>query len=244
MTLAALLVATVAVSSAAGGSPEERFEKANVLYRAGDFAGAASAYEALAAEGLSSGALHHNLGNARYRLGVRGAAIASWERALRLEPGDDDARENLRAARSDDPDRALCGEATLFSRLVERTGDGAALALFVAPWWLLWGALALRSRAGRRARAALAAAAILAAVGVLCGGALLVGRARDRAFPLAIVTAPSTPVRAGPSAALKADFELHEGTRVRLREVAGDLARVRLDGGLEGWLPRRDVEPL
>jgi tetratricopeptide (TPR) repeat protein len=243
VTLVAVLLA--AALAAPGAAPAgERFERANALYRAGDYAGAAAGYEALAAEGLTSPALHLNLGNARYRLGRRGPAIASWERALRLDPGDADARENLRAARADDPDRALAGEATLFARVVERTGDALATALFLVPWWLLWGALALRSRRAGRARRALTALALAAALATLAGGALVAGRAGDRRFPLAVLVAPSAPVREGPSAALKAAFELHAGTRVRVREASGDYLRIRLDGGLEGWVARADVEAL
>lgn len=239
-----LLLAVLLLAAPAGEPPELRFERGNGLYRAGDFGAAAAEYEALAAEGFTSPSLHLNLGNARLRLGRRGPAIASWERALRLDPGDEDARENLRAARRDDPDRALAGEPTFFVRVVERTGDGLASALFLAPWALLWGALALQTRRAGRARRVLGAAALVAAFGVLCGGALLAGRARERRFPLAIVAAPSVQVRSGPSTALKAAFELHEGTRVRVREIAGEFVRVRLDGGLEGWTERGGIEPL
>jgi tetratricopeptide (TPR) repeat protein len=239
-----LLVALLLAAAPSGAPPAERFERANALYRAGDFAGAAGEYEALAAEGLTSPSLHLNLGNARMRLGHRGPAIASWERALRLDPGDEDAAGNLAAARADDPDRALAGEPPLLARLVERTSDALAAALFLLPWWTLWGAIALRTRRAGRARAALTALAVVATAGVLGGGALLAGKARDRRLTAAVVVAPSAPVRAGPSPALKVDFELHEGTRVRVREVQGDRARVRLAGGLEGWLAAGALEPL
>ena len=241
MSAALALALAVAVAAAA---PAERFERANALYLAGDLAGAAREYEALAAEGLTSPALHHNLGNARLRLGRRGAAIASWERALRLDPSDDDARENLRAARGDDPDRALTGEPTLFARLVERTGDGVAAALLAIPWWLLWGALALRPGRRGAARRALGALALVSTLGVVAGGALVAGRARDRRLPPGVLVVPTSTVREGPSAALKGAFELHEGTRVRALGVEGGFVRVRLDGGLEGWIPGGDLELL
>lgn len=239
------LVALLLVATApAGPPPAERFERANALYRAGDFSGAASEYEALAAEGLTSPSLHLNLGNARMRLGRRGAAIASWERALRLDPGDEDAAGNLAAARADDPDRALTGEPTLLARLLERTPDAAAVAVFLLPWWTLWGALALRTRRFGSARTAVTGLAVVAALGVLGGATLLAGKARDGRHAVAVVIAPSTPVRAGPSPALKVDFELHEGTRVRVRELQGDRVRIRLAGGLEGWMARDDLEAL
>jgi tetratricopeptide (TPR) repeat protein len=244
-----VIAASAAAAPTAGPTPlaasvTERFERANALYRGGDFAGASGEYEALAADGYTSPALHFNLGNARLRLGQRGPAIVSWERALRLDPWDDDARENLRAARIDDPDRALSGEPELFARLVERTGDRGAVALFAIPWWILWGALALRLGRTSTARRALTALALVSTLGVLAGGALLAGRARDRRLPLAVLIAPSSMAREAPSAALKAAFELHEGTRVRVVGSQGELVRIRLEGGLEGWIARADLELL
>lgn len=242
--LLAALILSLAAAAAAGEPADLRFERANALYRSGDFGAAAAEYESLAAEGFSSPSLHLNLGNARWRLGRRGPAVASWERALRLDPSDADARENLRTARRDDPDRALVGEPTLAARIVGRTGDGLAAACFLLPWSILWGALALRSHRVGRARRALGLLALIASLGVLAGGSLLAGRAQERRFPLAVVTSPTAQVRAGPGTALKTAFELHEGTRLRVRELSGDFALVRLEGGLEGWVTRSAIEPL
>jgi tetratricopeptide (TPR) repeat protein len=241
MTGVLLLAALMAVGEPTAA---ERFERGCTGYRSGDFEGAVRTWEALVADGYVSAPLHFNLGNARLRLGQRGRAVAAWERALRLEPGDDDARENLAAARRDDPDRALLGEPTLLARLVARVGDRTAVALFVLPWWLLWGALALRRDRGRAARRALTALAIAAALAATAGATLLAGRARDRRFPVAVLVVPTAPVRAGPSAAHAATFELHEGTRIRVVGAQGDFLRARLDGGLEGWIARADLEAL
>ena len=97
---------------------------------------------------------------------------------------------------------------------------------------------------GGRSRRTLSALALLSAVGLLAGGTLVAGRARDRRLPLAVLVAPSTPLREGPSPALKPAFELHEGTRVRIVGKEGGLVLVRLDGGLEGWMDAADLEPL
>jgi SH3-like domain-containing protein len=43
---------------------------------------------------------------------------------------------------------------------------------------------------------------------------------------------------------LKATFELHEGTRVRVVAAQEDFLRIRLEGGLEGWVASGDLEPL
>jgi tetratricopeptide (TPR) repeat protein len=240
--IAALLAALLA---AAPESAPSRFEAANAAYLAGDFAQAAGGYEAILADGWESPTLHLNLGNARLRLGRRGLAAASYERALRLDPLDADARANLALARSANVDRVLgAADRPFLTRLVERIPDAAATAAFAAAWLLLWAALALRRRAPGRVRPPLAALAIAAALAAAATGALLAGRASALGIRSAVVIAPSSPVREGPEEALRPAFELHEGTRIRVLEVRGAMARIRLENGLEGWIAVRDLEPI
>ncbi|HET9554864.1 MAG TPA: tetratricopeptide repeat protein, partial [Anaeromyxobacteraceae bacterium] len=145
--------------------PSARLERANALYLSGDFQGAARAYRALVDEGWEGASLHLNLGNALVRAGARGQAMASYERALRLDPADADARANLELARAENPDRLVgAAEPSLGERLVERTGDGLAVGLCGAAWIGLWALLWLRGRATRRARRLLGPAALLAAL--------------------------------------------------------------------------------
>jgi tetratricopeptide (TPR) repeat protein len=220
-----------------------RAEQAGALYLAGDHDGAARAWRALVDEGWESAGLHYDLGNALLRLGHRGRAIASYQRALLLDPGDADTRANLEQARTQNVDR-LVGEAQppLHLRLLARTPDGAALALFGAAWCAFWLLLWLRGRGSRSAARWLGAGALLAALVSVIGGSLLAGKAAERRTPSAVVIAPASPVREGPSRTLKAAFELHEGTMVRVLEAQGDVARVRLVNGLEGWVASADLE--
>jgi tetratricopeptide (TPR) repeat protein len=223
--------------------PGSRAEAAGARYLAGDYDEAARAWRALVDQGWESVGLHLDLGNALLRLGFRGRAIASYQRALDLDPGDADVQANLELARAQNVDR-LVGEAQppLHARVMARTSDAAALALFGVPWSAFWLLLWLRSRSSRSARLGLGPAALLAALVACGGGALLAGKAVDRRTPSAVVIVPSSPVREGPSRTLKAAFELHEGTTVRVLEAQGDVARVRLLNGLEGWVASADLE--
>ncbi|MGC4000579.1 MAG: hypothetical protein QM767_25290 [Anaeromyxobacter sp.] len=238
-----LLAAALAAAPAERAEAAAALEAANAAYLAGDFQAAAGGYQALLDAGWDGPALHLNQGNARLRLGHRGAAAASFLRALRLDPGDADARANLALAQAGNVDRVVgAAGQPLLQRLVARTGDALATALFAAPWALLWLALALRRRAGPGARGVLTGLAVVCALAAAAGGALLAARAADRRVPVAVVTAPASPVREGPEPALKPAFELHEGTPVRLLELRGQAARVQLENGLEGWVARADLE--
>jgi tetratricopeptide (TPR) repeat protein len=228
-------------AAAPPADPGAAFEAANARYLGGDFEGAAQAYEALAEAGWEASALALNLGNARARLGQRGRAIAAWERAVRLDHRNADARANLDAARAANVDRFGGPEPSLVERLVDRVPDPGATAAFAVLWACLWAALAAR-RMSRRARSALGVAAVSAAFLAVPAGALVALKAVAARTPAAVVVVPATPLRPGPSLTLRPVLEVHEGTRLRLLEARGELVRVRLENGLEGWAGGADLE--
>lgn len=241
---AALAIALVLSAPDAAVPPAARFEAANAAYLARDFDAAARGYEALLADGWESPALHVNLGNARLRLGRRGAAVASYTRALRLDPGDADARANLELARAGIVDVLEREARPMLLRAMDRAPGALALGLFALGWLGLWTGLAVRRLAAPRSRAFAVAGAVAFAAALLAagGGALLAGKAAARSTAIAVVIAQAAPVREGPEPALRPSFDLHEGTEVRILEVRGDAVRVRLGSGAEGWVAARDLE--
>lgn len=79
--------------------------QADSAYNADNFRQAADMYlNVIQTEGPSA-KLYYNLGNSYYRLGEMGNAILSYERALRLDPSDKDARNNLAFVNSRITDR-------------------------------------------------------------------------------------------------------------------------------------------
>lgn len=79
--------------------------QADSAYNADDFRQAADSYLNIIQTEGPSAKLYYNLGNAYYRLGEMGNAIISYERALRLDPSDQDARNNLAFVNSRITDR-------------------------------------------------------------------------------------------------------------------------------------------
>lgn len=88
-----------------GGGLDQRADSA---YMADQFAEAAGLYEQAAREEGVSSALYYNLGNSYYRMGRTGEAIVAYERALRLDPSNSEAKANLEF---------------LNSRIIDRPGD-------------------------------------------------------------------------------------------------------------------------
>src|SRR5258705_237395 len=76
------------------------FAVANKLYYENKFGDAAVAYERLIQSGRASAAVYFNLGNAWFKSGQLGRAIAAYRRAESLTPRDPDVRANLQFARN------------------------------------------------------------------------------------------------------------------------------------------------
>lgn len=90
------LLTGFAYSGTVTAGPREALDaKADSAYTAQDFNGALSLYEQSLETYGESARLYYNMGNAYYRVGSLGKAVLSYERALRLDPSDKDARLNL-----------------------------------------------------------------------------------------------------------------------------------------------------
>src|SRR5689334_19162351 len=82
-----------------GQTTAPSFEEANKLYEQGKYAEAAAAYENLAPAHNGSPALYYNLGNAWFKAGQNGRAIAAYRKAEMLSPRDPNLRFNLNFVR-------------------------------------------------------------------------------------------------------------------------------------------------
>jgi SH3 domain-containing protein len=240
MVLVAFLLA------AAEPPGEQLFADANAAYLSGDLSRAIATWEALVSEGLASTELETNLGAGYLRQGKRGLAALHFERALFLEPGDDDARADLIELRRGNVDR-LEGEAEeggteTVARLLRPLPGFAAAAMLVIVWSAGWVLLAVRLIRGGPRSASLASLACFA--GAFLSALVTWGAAAGRQMALerAVVLAPSVPAREGPGEKSASRFEIHEGTTVRVEDEEPGFRRVKLANGLTGWVPTSAVE--
>jgi len=228
-----LMIVTALLLS--GSIYEETFDQGNAAYEQGDYQAAVDAYEQLIESGVVSAAVFHNLGNAYYRCGRLGAAIANYERAIDIDTGRENARANLstcvrqterQMARPRPPDweRSL-----LFWHydLSPRASRRAAVVF----WLALWGLLALRlvRPSGHLTRAAVVAAILAAAL----GGSAWVKAHGDL---YAVADAGEAPVHYGTSDEETVRFYLYAGDRVVVDRREQGWARVRTADGERGWV--------
>jgi tetratricopeptide (TPR) repeat protein len=250
--LALAVLFAVSAAQAAVSVPREArgnalFDQANAAYIAGDTSRALAGYEALLEEGVVSPELETNLGAAYLRQGKRGLAALHFERALFLDPSDDDARADLLEVRRGNVDKlegeAEDGGAEAVSRVLAPLPGRAAAVALVALWSLGCALFAVHLVRPRAALASTATACLLFA-----GAAALVTAGSAAAHRLtlsrAVVVAQAAPAREGPSARAASHFEVHEGTALRIEDEDQGFRRVKLANGLTGWVPSSAVEPV
>ena len=243
---AAAVVLAIAPGSARADRVDEVWRRGNEAYLHGDYAGAAAAYEEVARQGVTSADLAFNLGDAYFRKGAIGPAIWSFERALALDPGDDDARYNLDKARKLAARRAqdrMEGEDKdpAWMRVVGGVSAPTVMWSFIALYLGFFAALAARRWARHESRPALTASAAVLAAGALLTGVLLAGRVHLDGIPFAVVLPDQIAVKEGADTNYRTSFDAHAGLRVRIVDSDQDWLRVRLANGLEGWVRAQDV---
>lgn len=238
LALLALCVFCLNTSVRAADNSTKPFDAANQLYEQGKFSDAAAAYETLIQSGSVSPALYFNLGNARFKAGQMGLAIAAYRQAEQLAPRDPDMRANLQFARNQvqgptqPPGRWARWLATL--TVNEWT------ALTATAFWLCLLTLTLRQLrpAWKSSLRNFTLGSGLAAV-VL--GICLASDWSAITQPTAIVIAHENPVRSGPLDEAQMVFPAHDGAELAVLDTKDNWLQVSA-GLRSGWLKREQVQ--
>lgn len=236
----------------------ELAQKADSAYNKEDYHQAVNLYNrALEDEGISA-TVYYNLGNAYFRLGDIGHAILNYERALKVDPGFDDARTNLEFANTrilDKPEDDSSFLGNLYDSILESASpDGWAWIAFTSFIVLLAAAAVY----------IFAQSVLLRKIGFFGGiimffltvGFLVIafdGAARVNSHDAAIVMTPTTNLTSAPRAPKgKSDkvVPVHEGTRLIIVDsviTPGDEAShmyydVKINNSTRAWVKASDVE--
>jgi tetratricopeptide (TPR) repeat protein len=244
------LFALLAVVPSARASIEQAHEDcaaAAAAYGEGDFGRAEQLYSRALEAGLDAAVVHYDLGNAKFKQGELGSAIASYLRALRLDPRDANVRTNLERARAQVKDAGLgSGELPPVLRPFQwgyaRSSANEWLALGLILWVLLAGLRVLnqwRPLDPDRVRTATGFLLVFCLVCLAVGG----WRYRqDFVVERGVVVAEEVEVRSGPGIGYNLAFRIHEGLPVRIAADRGDWVRIDLGGELVGWVPATALE--
>jgi len=233
-------------------------QQADSAYNAEDYRLAIELYnKSIAEEGKSSDILY-NLGNAYYRADKPGKAVVYYQRALRLDPTNEDARTNLEFVQSRIQDRPEDDTAFLSklhnSLLCSMTANAWAWTAFTM-FIVLMGAVALyifSTNVTMRKTGffgGIVVLVIFAYTLILASDASTTATSHDTA----VVISPTTQLSSAPRAAKTTQDKvvtIHEGTSVEIVDsvptpddpVSPMWYNVKINNATKAWLRASDVE--
>lgn len=242
-TFLVLAICAVSVPAQEGVVPQERntlFFRANNSYKEERYDAAIEDYEQLISSGLRSANTFYNLGNAYLRMGNRGKAILSYERAFRMRPRDADIRSNLSFARTLVEGSAgqyrrqwyqrvflfLCG----FLSVDEMTSLVSCLYFATAALFVL--SILLKAQ---RKPFLYSAAVLLALLAIVLPS--FISSIREFEFQKKVVImAKEIGVRFEPNDDATVHFELYEGAVIQITRTQEGWQQVRRHDGKMGWM--------
>jgi tetratricopeptide (TPR) repeat protein len=234
-----LLVAFLIPGKAAAGIGED-FNWASQLYEKGSYAEAAGACQKIIDQGAVSSALLFNLGNARFKAGKTGLAVAAYRQAEDLAPRDPDIRANLRFVR-DQVKASRLSPAPWWRRWAFSLTLNEWSVLFsiaAAAWFVLLG-LRTWNSALEAASSGYTAALAVIALGLAAG----LGLAADRQLieKTSVVVLPEAVIRRGPYADSQSYYTAPDGTEFIVIEERSGWVEVMDGAGRTGWAPRDEM---
>lgn len=247
---AILYVYIVCISFTAFGQNSDLFEKGKEQYKAENFQEALNTWTKIIDNGSHSSELYFNLGNAHYKLNNIGPSIYYYEKALLLNPGDSDIKNNLAFARNATIDVVEPLPETFFKQWYKNvsgvlTFEGWArsavvFSILAVGFFLLY----YFSIAESRKRFYFVAAVLLMIsmlISLVIAFKTFDDAQKDRP---AIIFAESSEVKSEPNMGSENAFVLHEGTKVQVIASDGDWMRILLADGKDGWIPSEDLKEL
>ena len=239
-----ILYFLVLVSSGAAFAADvaTEFSAANQLYAKGQFADAAAAYEKILQTGGQSPSLLFNCGNAEFKAGHLGKAIAVYRRAELLKPRDPELRANLAFVRTQVQGTTLhqshwqnwIGSLTL--------NEGALIATV-----FFWAMLALLTTSQIRPALVLKLRGITRltiVLAVFSGAVLALQAANHFSASVAVVTATEATARSGPFDDAQSAFTVRDGAEMHVLDRHDDWVQVADGSGKIGWLTRKQADVL
>lgn len=223
--------------------------QADSAYIHGDYVSAIAIYEAILADRKESSEIYYNLGNSYYKNNNIAKAVLNLERALLLDPGDDDIRFNLEMVKSKTIDRVPPVNeflfVTWFKSIKSCMGidDWAKMAIvsflvfiFALVMYIFGKKLVLR-KIGLIVVTVSFISVILSNIFAYSQKNQLINRNN------AIIMVPSVTVKSTPSEKGMDLFVLHEGHKVHIRDSSmKEWIEIKLEDGNIGWIPTSVVE--
>lgn len=243
-----IVLSANAMAQSVGGDKISKWQQANKHFTDLEYTPAILLYEELLSTGEHSEALYYNLGNAYFKNNNLGRAILNYNRALLLNPGNEDTQYNLSLATARTIDKIEPAPQFFmktwfinFGKMVSSDSWAVislislAVTLAAIVLWLISKTLSLRKLGFYTA--------IFGAIVAI--GSLIYSQmaySKQTSSTDAIVLNTAAPVKSAPATSSKDLFLLHEGTKLSVINTMSDWSEVLLEDGNKGWMQSAALE--
>jgi len=229
---------------------DDQQKKANELYSKKDYIGAAELYEKIIKTYGVAPELYYNLGNTYYKMGETGRSILNYERALRLKPMYHDARFNLEMAQQKVIDNIVQVPPFFILRWLDilmklltsnqwfLLGLATFLITIIASLYFIFG----YTLSNRKISFYIAVVFLSITVTTIVFAAVRKNQQtqhNEAIIMTGVVTVKSSPDKSGTDL-----FQLHEGTKVKVKSLLGTWFEVVLGNGNIGWVENKNIEQI
>jgi len=226
------------------------FVMANKLYQNEEYDEALKLYKEIEENKVESDELFYNIANTNYKLNRIAPAIYYYEKALILNPNNNDAKFNVGFAKR----MAIDNIEPLPKTFPQKFSEGIIQKLSYNAWaWLtvsfsfLFAILFLLyhfSYSSTSKRFYFITSAVCAFLAFITIAFSYQNYEFVKANKRAIVYAQQTDVKSAPTLSSEVSFELHEGAEVKVLESLDNWKKIKLVDGKIGWMVADDLKEL
>jgi tetratricopeptide (TPR) repeat protein len=224
------------------GTVDKQLTYAAKLYSTGKYAQAAEIYENIIKNNGDSFEVLYNLGNSYYKSDELAPAILNYERALKIKPGDRDARFNLELCENKIVDKIDPVGVFLVTRLYEDLGDNfssnnwafISIAFFII---LIASLFAYFFSSFSWLKKVSFYAGLISLIFTILALTYSARKYYEINNPdQAILFSSTSTVKSSPDQSGTDLFILHEGTKVKIKSELGSWKEIEVQDGNVGWI--------
>lgn len=220
----------------------QEFTKANFYYNESRYDTALVIYEKILNEGYVSVPLLYNIGNTYFKLRNYPMAILHYEKALKIDPTNEDTRHNLAIANALITDKIEPMPVFFLTKWWRSTGNLMSANGWTKTSWELFGLLLVLvflyiTARTKGVRKTTFFSSIIVLILLVCSSIFSYQKHKYlNERNEAIVMTPTITVKSSPSASGVDLFVLHEGSKVEIIDNADKWDKIKIADGSVGWM--------
>ena len=235
-----------------GGLAAQDFQNiidtANSYYSQGNYEQAVELYQQVLESGYEASEIYFNLGNAYFKSNMTTKAIINYERALQLEPSDEDILFNLALSQ-----QYVIDKIEEIPEIFFKSWYRSFIQMFSSNLWAIISLASfvvglvfflvyfLVSKIGLK-KSGFWLGILLMIISVSSFSFSNKQKEEALSKEIAIITTPSVVVKSSPDESGTDLFVIHEGLKVTVTDNLSEWLEIKLPDGNKGWLKTTDLE--